>query len=122
MVARGNLFDSPHHAGATASDEDLQRGQTNGHAKRPDSQSSPLQSRLPLESANDRVNGEGDKSALPPVPKARSEEVYGSRSNLQNGTDGLKFGTAHVVASVSRLEPLESGEIPRCFEFSCFAI
>ena len=122
MVARGNLFDSPHHAGATASDEDLQRGQTNGHAKRPDSQSSPLQSRPPLESANDRVNGEGDKSALPPVPKARSEEVYGSRSNLQNGTDGLKFGTAHVVASVSRLEPLESGEIPRCFEFSCFAI
>ena len=109
MVARGNLFDSPQHAGATAGDEDLQRGQTNGHATQPVSRSSPL------ESANDRVSGEGDTSALPPVPKARSEEVYGSRSNLQNGTDGLKFGTAHVVASVSRLEPLESGEIPLCF-------
>ncbi|KAI0241523.1 hypothetical protein LSAT2_024402 [Lamellibrachia satsuma] len=113
VVARGNMFNSPLHNAATASDDDIPRSQINRDMTLPTSRSSPLQSLLPSETLGDRVSGGGDKSVLPPVPKSRSIEAYGSTfepGNLQNGTNGLKFGATHVVASVSRLEPLESGK------------
>ena len=124
-VARGNMFNSPLHNTATASDDDIPRSQINGDMTLPTSHSSPLQSLLLSETLGDRVSDGGDKSVLPPVPKSRSIEAYGSTfepGNLQNGTNGLKFGATHVVASVSRLEPLESGMTFQSLSFKSVAI
>ena len=104
-----NIYNSPLRNHGVASDED--RPMVNGDRALSSTLTSPRRHLLSSELLDGRVAG--DRSTLPPVPKSRSMEAYGStyqHANLQNGTSDLTFNATHAAASVSRLEPLESGK------------
>ena len=115
---KDNMYNSPLRNHGVPSDEDMPM--VNGDTTLSSTLASPRRHLLSSELLGDR----GDRSMLPPVPKSRSMEAYGStygspyqRANLQNGTSDLTFNATHAAASVSRLEPLESGGTLVCQDY-----